>query len=1161
MNDWYADSADGGNRLVGPIPEQVASAADLNNDNVVHNDNNAEPHTTVDGQGMWRSWTRVFAKAENACLDLLDNCFDAALATTASASTIRPGRVLLESRSFVGRQNGIVIRNNSQMPVKNLEDVLTVYKSSKNAHTQEQTQQQLLPTHKKDAIGENGVGLKHGCATLSDTSLVITRNHTRVQMGVIAKKLQSSQGVYLPHFTFDVTFRHNTTAPNKESIAAPLQNWLTENPRILKALDGALLGSPQDDNDSVGEGTLHLVTDQLTQLVQSMWENQWQCEEHVFVLVLCQLKKTTTVDLIPNHALIHSNKNEAKTFLQDIHSLLPEYYINLPVSSKALQTTDDVNNKNLLEFTIDGEPVQFQYWQRRLVEMTKFELYIPVQELVENLPEETWNTPEATTNCEKYKLSVYCGLDAQRVNHDMNHGQGTSTCYLYIYSCQAGRLIQKEKDARHLLGLNTSGVDYTQGLTVIINDTAGKLPLTPTKDGIAWSEHQPHGDKHCRNLMAWAGAAAHFYWTHQRNQFLPSKTVKETMRKSIRSFAQDQNEAEAENGCAVAATGRSLEDAQFSHFVDVKWRRVPPINGSLLWKIRKATIPKYVRGPDTLWTISKQRISCIRDGRSVKRKASNSDVGGDSIDATTRMKRRPVEWDGQIRPWPEIDPKDIPTVTVGILSYFRGLDREGLFERPVVEQLPELANVYREVVSTPMDFQTIEGERVHSYTSIQGLQNDLVLVFQNCIQFNGANTEYGQTARQMLACLEDAMATMSIPQMARRVLSYFRQKDYSELFERPVAETLPDIQVHYCRVISNPMDFSTIEESRIDSYTSLAELRQDLTLTFKNCILFNGADSDVGKFAQEMLASLDEAFESAIVGKTYRRRRKVVKYDGHDDDDEEAKTSSRKASSSKGDDQPKRKKLTYPAVLRNLRQTETLLQIERNTVQKLRQELAACKRHVRELEDERGQSADVKRKRRKKKQRQTESDTPMPVSDYDHGTSRDCRPDVIVSSTTTTTTTAAVGARLPLENGCNDEIGDKEHRLVYGGGHSGQRPKYVRGTKVRKDFGHYGWFDGKITTVDNYNQSYHITYSDGDIEHIFFESPEIDLIVRNATKARNRLNQDMVMAQAQPPRLSLETENSLTSAIHVKEEPLENSTIQNPGASSPGKKRGRPRKV
>ena len=43
--------------------------------------------TTVDGTGMWRSWTRVFAKPESACLDLLDNCFDAAaLADRAQAS-------------------------------------------------------------------------------------------------------------------------------------------------------------------------------------------------------------------------------------------------------------------------------------------------------------------------------------------------------------------------------------------------------------------------------------------------------------------------------------------------------------------------------------------------------------------------------------------------------------------------------------------------------------------------------------------------------------------------------------------------------------------------------------------------------------------------------------------------------------------------------------------------------------------------------------------------------------------------------------------------------------------------------------------------------------------------------------------------------------------
>lgn len=86
---------------------------------------------------MWRSWTRVFAKPESACLDLLDNCFDA---------TLKPGfhgKVAMHSYSLLS--STISIYNNSQTPIKRLEDAMTVYKSSKNARDDD-----------KDAIGENG---------------------------------------------------------------------------------------------------------------------------------------------------------------------------------------------------------------------------------------------------------------------------------------------------------------------------------------------------------------------------------------------------------------------------------------------------------------------------------------------------------------------------------------------------------------------------------------------------------------------------------------------------------------------------------------------------------------------------------------------------------------------------------------------------------------------------------------------------------------------------------------------------------------------------------------------------------------------------------------------------------------------------------------------
>ena len=72
---------------------------------------NRSNSTAVDGLGMWRSWTRVFAKPESACLDLLDNCFDAALKKGFE------GRVAMESHGQ--SSNTISIQNNSKVPNQN----------------------------------------------------------------------------------------------------------------------------------------------------------------------------------------------------------------------------------------------------------------------------------------------------------------------------------------------------------------------------------------------------------------------------------------------------------------------------------------------------------------------------------------------------------------------------------------------------------------------------------------------------------------------------------------------------------------------------------------------------------------------------------------------------------------------------------------------------------------------------------------------------------------------------------------------------------------------------------------------------------------------------------------------------------------------------------
>ena len=75
----------------------------------------------------------------------------------------------------------------------------------------------------------------------------------------------------------------------------------------------------------------------------------------------------------------------------------------------------------------------------------------------ENIP---WHHENAEDGA--YKLRIFVGFDRMRLN-DPDEGHSAS---LFVYSRQSGRLIKYEPDGRFFLGLNASGTDYAQGLTI-----------------------------------------------------------------------------------------------------------------------------------------------------------------------------------------------------------------------------------------------------------------------------------------------------------------------------------------------------------------------------------------------------------------------------------------------------------------------------------------------------------------------------------------------------------------------------------------------------------------------------------------------------------------------------------------------------------------------
>ena len=189
--------------------------------------------TKVNGKGLWRSWKRNFQSKLLALMDLIDNSLDAAAVDSSSCRAKDDGcgsgnsdtsskddfigrvhvypDVLHETTTTNNNTTGIILINNSHMSIRPLQSILEVYNSSK---THSGT------TH----IGENGVGLKQGAATLSDLTFVLVKNRRRgngvgdgggdshalrgnvleeeeeeegvIELGLIAESLQREEGCW-----------------------------------------------------------------------------------------------------------------------------------------------------------------------------------------------------------------------------------------------------------------------------------------------------------------------------------------------------------------------------------------------------------------------------------------------------------------------------------------------------------------------------------------------------------------------------------------------------------------------------------------------------------------------------------------------------------------------------------------------------------------------------------------------------------------------------------------------------------------------------------------------------------------------------------------------------------------------------------------------------
>lgn len=554
--------------------------------------------TRVNGVGMWNSWTRNFKTPLLAMLDLLDNSFDASLCSDDDAFV---GRVRVAPLTLPGRleRSGVVITNNSARPIKDLSRVLEVYSSAKGKN--------------KESVGENGVGLKQGCATLSDTSLVIRKHGDELELGVVARSLQRNEGVRLPSFSL--------THDPEDFDLVRLRDDLS---RVCDADEG--VGGCVAE---LGGGSLDAGLEELRKQFHSLLSNVWG--ENAFCVIISDLLHGTKDKA---NAATRTNTDKAAALLEELKAQLPKYYIHVPPS---------------FLFHVGKERVRFDYWQKRLVELSFFQLQVDRRHKwcdYSKEEEEKWKNPSQSDQV--YSVKMYLGFDPLRIQNRND----VSALSAYIYSRQSGRLINYVKDARARVRLTNSGTSYAQGLTLLVDDRDGRLPLNPTKQDVAFGEEE-FGGAHEENLHAWMSAVTQLYWNYHAEK---TNLKKRELGQKILACTDDVQRAMGTDDRDTTM----LADMTLTEFKNVSWTKTYNACTNshhirLEKKRQNSTRYTVLPGKDTLFRIEDAPPSVAKTPRSSSKKRAPvpDDVLSNLPVATTADNAADADADADAGPYPK----------------------------------------------------------------------------------------------------------------------------------------------------------------------------------------------------------------------------------------------------------------------------------------------------------------------------------------------------------------------------------------------------------------------------------------------------------------------------------------------------------------------------
>jgi hypothetical protein len=451
----------------------------------------------ISGKGMWDAWTRSFDTPLLAFLDLLDNAVDASwslFGDNLQLNYLRGGvpvpLIQIDVDDRIG-SGGLIMRNASKY-IPPLSEVLQVYKSNKG----------LM----KDSIGENGIGVKHACASLSDLSFIFCkRDMEYLSVGILMKDLQQEKSIILPSFEW----HHSVNIPEELEKMCTVTHPHTWG----KALE------------AYGDGDLDNGINQCYRQMLAIQEGEWKDQPNVFTMLLNELKHEGLDSIEDVHVENDDDtyRKEKKTSIEKSRALLTELQKKLPYLYLHLSKFDVKVLKKSISST---------YWERRLVELTKFELEIPMEEHWAKIHESLYKNDRVTNIKDPSKIvRFFCGFNPFRASDEdednssddvemetdlgMAGGRNVKSASLkvYLYSRQSGRLIKVEHDPRSKYGLGSGSTNYNQGLTIIVDDYNGTIPLNPTKQDTSYGQSS-HGQIHSDNIQEWTAAIIHFYWTY-----------------------------------------------------------------------------------------------------------------------------------------------------------------------------------------------------------------------------------------------------------------------------------------------------------------------------------------------------------------------------------------------------------------------------------------------------------------------------------------------------------------------------------------------------------------------------------------------------------------------------------------------------------------------